>query len=82
MKQTCFVIVVSAQHQVTSCSCYIALDGYSTILKSKAARFQSVADAKAFAEVSRIALNGPTYIGLEEFTDVDLKGQGPFDNSV
>lgn len=82
MKQTRFVIVVSSQQKVTSGSCYIAIDGYSTILKSKAARFQSVADAQAFAEASRIALTGHTYICLEDFTNAELKGQDPFDYSV
>ena len=81
MKQTWFVIVASFHQQVAAGSCYIALDGYSTILKSKAARFYSFAEAKAFAEVGRIALNGHTYIGLEDFTDLELKGQEPFDNS-
>ena len=81
MKQMRFVIVVSSQHKVTSGSCYIAIDGYSTILKSKAARFQSVGDAQAFAEASRIALTGHTYIRLEQFIDLELTGQASFDNS-
>lgn len=81
MKQTRFVIVVGSEQKVDSGSCYIAIDGYSTILKSKAARFQSVADAQAFAEASRIALTGHTYIRLEEFIDFELTGQGSFDNS-
>jgi hypothetical protein len=81
MKQTRFVIVVSSQQKVTSGSCYIAIDGYSTILKSKAARFQSVADAQAFAEASRIALTDHTYISLEDFIDLELTRQESFGNS-
>jgi hypothetical protein len=48
-------------------------------LKSKAARFQSFADAQAFAEVSRVALNDHTYINQEDFTEVELMGQAPFE---
>ena len=72
-KQSRFVIFAGAQKRPESWFCYIALDGYSTILKSKAARFQSFADAKAFAKEHRIALNGLTYFGLEDFTDGELK---------
>jgi hypothetical protein len=78
-KQSRHVICVGPQKQGASGACYIALDGYSTILKSKAARFQSFADAQTFAEVSRIALNDHTYINQEEFTDGELKGQAPFE---
>jgi len=78
-KQSWHVIFAGPQKQGTSSACYIALDGYSTILKSKAARFQSFADAQAFAEVSRIALNDHTYINQEDFTDGELKGQAPFE---
>jgi hypothetical protein len=73
-KQALFVIFAGPQQQVAFGACYIALDGYPTVLKWKAARFHSFADAKEFAEKTRIALNGHTYIGLEDFTDVDLKG--------
>lgn len=68
-KQTRYVIFAGPQMQAESGACYLALDGYSTILRSKAARFHSFADAKEFAEVSRVALNDHTYIGLEDFTD-------------
>jgi hypothetical protein len=73
-KQSRYVIFAGPQQRLESGSCYIALDGYSTILKSKAARFQSCADAQAFAEVSRVALND-TYIHQEDFTEVELMGQ-------
>ena len=68
-KELLYVLFAGPQKQVASGACYIAMDGYSTILRSKAARFHSFADAKEFAEVTRIALNGHTYIGLEDFTD-------------
>jgi len=80
-KQSLFVLFTVPRQQVASGACYIAVDGYPTILRSKGARFQSFADAKAFAKENRIALNGLTYIGLEDFTDVDLKGSEAFNNS-
>ncbi len=76
-KHARYVIFAGPQMQVASGACYLALDGYSTILRSKAARFHSVADAKEFADVSRVMLNNHTYIGLEDFTDSELRvGQG------
>jgi hypothetical protein len=73
-KQTLFVIIAGHQQQVAPGACYIALDGHPTVMRSKAARFHSFADAKAFAEEKRIMLDGHTYIGLEDFTDLELKG--------
>lgn len=78
-KESLFVLFTVPQ--VASGACYIALDGYPTIMRSKVARFHSFADAKAFVKENRIALNGLTYIGLEDFTDVDLKGSGAFNHS-
>ena len=80
-KESLFVLFTVPLHQVTPGACYIALDGYPTILRSKAAGFQSFADAKAFAEENRIALNGRTYIGLEGFTDLELRGSEAFNHS-
>jgi hypothetical protein len=80
-KESLFVLFTVPLHQVAPGACYLALDGYPTILKSKAAGFQSFADAKAFAEENRIALNGRTYIGLEGFTDGELKGSEAFNHS-
>jgi hypothetical protein len=80
-KQALFVLFTVPRHQVAPGACYLAWDGYPTILRSKAVRFHSFADAKAFAEENRIALNGLTYIGLEDFTDVDLKGSEAFNKS-
>jgi hypothetical protein len=71
--QSRYVIFAGPQKQEAFGACYIALDGYSTILRAKAARFDSFADAKEFAEVSRVALNGHTYIGREAFTDFELR---------
>ena len=80
-KESLFVLFTVPQLQVASCACYIALDGYPTIMKSNAARFHSYADAKTFAKENRIALNGLTYIGLDDFTDVELMGSEAFNNS-
>ena len=74
MKESLFVLFTVPQQQVGSGACYIAWDGYPTILRSKAARFHSYANAKAFAKENRVALNGLTYIGLEDFTEVELTG--------
>ena len=69
-EKSLFVLFTVPLHQVAPGACYIAWDGYPTILRSKAAGFQSFADAKAFAKESRIALNGLTYIGLEGRVDI------------
>ena len=76
-----FVLFTVPLHQVPSGAYYFARDGYPTVVRSEAAWFHSFADAKAFAEANRIALNGLTYIGLEDFTDVELKGSEAFNNS-
>jgi len=66
-KQSRYVIFAGPQKQGASGACYIAMDGFPTIQKSKAARFRSFADAKAFAKEHRIELNGLTYLGMEGF---------------
>lgn len=63
-KRTLFVIFAGPQG-----TCYIAHDASPTMMRSYAARFNSFADAKEFAEENHIALNAHTYIGLEDFTD-------------
>jgi hypothetical protein len=63
-KQRLFVIFASPLALGT---CYIAPDASTTILNSKAAKFYSLADAKAFADANHIALTAHTYIGLEDF---------------
>ena len=80
-KESLFVLFTASHQQVASGACYIARDGFPTIMKSKRARFHRFADAKAFAKENCIALNGLTYIGLEDFTDLDLKGSEAFNHS-
>jgi hypothetical protein len=80
-KVSLFVLYTAPQQQAGFGACYIAWDGYPTILRSKGARFHSYADAKAFAKENRVALNGLTYIGLEDFTDVELKDSGASNHS-
>jgi hypothetical protein len=80
-KESLFVLFTVPLQQVASGACYIALDGFPTIMRSKGTRFHSFADAKAFAKENCIALNGLTYIGLEDFTDLDLKDSEAFNNS-
>jgi hypothetical protein len=66
-KQTLFVIFASPKKHVVLGTCYIAPDASTTMLSSKAARFFSLAEARAFADANHIALNGHTYIGVEDF---------------
>jgi hypothetical protein len=73
-KQTLFVIFAGHQKQVASGTCYIAQDGTTTMMRSKAARFYSFAEAKEFAKENHIRFNAHTYIGLEDFTDVEMQG--------
>ena len=80
-KESLYVLFTVPQQRVASGACYIALDGYPTKMRSKGARFHSYADAKAFAKENRIALSGLTYIGFEDFTDVELKGSEAFNHS-
>jgi hypothetical protein len=60
MKQSRYVLFADPQKQVAFGACYIAMDGYSTKLRSNAARFRSFTDAKEIAAVTRIALNDHT----------------------
>jgi len=60
-KQTLFVIFASPQKQVAFGTCYIAQDASLTMMRSKAARFDSVADAKEFGEENYIAFTALTY---------------------
>ena len=73
-KQTLFVIFADVQQQVAFGTCYIAQDAPLTMMKSKAARFDSVADAKEFSEENHIAFNALTYIGREDFIDLEMQG--------
>ena len=80
-KESLFVLFTVPQQRVASGASYIAPDGYPTIMRSKRARFHRYADAKAFAKEHRIALNGLTYIGLEDFTGVGLRSSEAFNHS-
>jgi hypothetical protein len=73
-KRALFVIFAGPQQRVASGTCYIARDGTTTMMRSKAARFDSFAEAKEFAKENHIKFNAHTYIGLEDFTDVDMQG--------
>ena len=73
-KPTLFVIFAGVQQQVAFGTCSIAQDASLTMMRSKAARFDSVADAKEFCEENHIAFNALTYIGREDFIDLDMQG--------
>ena len=73
-KQTLFVIFAGPQQRVASGICYIARDGTTTMMRSKAARFDSFAEAKEFAKENHIKFNANTYIGMEDFTDAEMQG--------
>jgi hypothetical protein len=73
-KQSLFVIFARSQQYVARGTCYIARDGTTTMIRSKAARFYSFAEAKEFAKENHIKFNAHTYIGLEDFTDVEMQG--------
>jgi hypothetical protein len=66
-----FVIFASPEKHVGLGPCYIAPDASTTMLSSKAAKFYTLADAKAFADVNHIALTAHTYIGVEDFVVSD-----------
>ena len=72
-KQTLFVIFVGPKQPAEPGPRYIANDGSTTTLRSKAARFWTYWDAKAFAELNHIALNVLTYIGREYITDFEVQ---------
>ena len=44
------------------------------MMRSRAARFTTLAQAKEFAEANQIVLNTCTYIGLEDCIDLDQAG--------
>ena len=71
-QQTLFVIFAGVQQPAPLRTSFIARDGSTTTLKSKAAIFDTFVDASVFAERNHIALNGRIYIGLETFADRDL----------
>ena len=79
-KQTLFVIVAGTQQQGAPGTCSIARDGPTTIVRLKAARFYRFADGKEFAKEKHVTFNALAYIGLEDFTDVEMQGSETFDN--
>jgi hypothetical protein len=72
-KQTLFVIFAIPKQPAEPGNRYIANDGSMTTIRSKAARFWTYWDAKAFAEMNHIALNALTYIGREYFTAFEVQ---------
>ena len=73
-KQTLFVIFAGVQQQVAFGTCSIAQDAPLTLMRSKATRFDSVADAKECSEENHIAFNALTYIGRKDFIDLEIQG--------
>jgi hypothetical protein len=74
-KQTRFVISAGPKPRARPRTRYIANNGSTTTIRSKAARFWSYWDAKEFAEVNHITLNAGAYIDREDFTELDLRGE-------
>jgi hypothetical protein len=74
IKQTLFVIFAGPQQQVAPGTCNIAQDGSITMIRLKATKFYRFADAKEFAEEKHVTFNALTYIGLEDFTDLEMQG--------
>ena len=79
-KQTLFVVFAGTQQQAALGTYSIAQDSSTTMIRLKAPWFYSFADAKEFAEEKHIMFNALTYIGLEDFTDLEIQGYRPFDN--
>ena len=73
-KQTLFVIFARPQQYVARGTCYIARDGTTTMIRSKAARLDSSAEAKESAKENHTKFNANTYIGMEDFTDAEMQG--------
>ena len=72
-KQTLFVIFAGVQQQVAFGTCSIAQDASLTMMRSKATRFDSVADSKEFSEENHMAFNALTYIGRQDFIDLEIQ---------
>ena len=62
-----YVIFTGPQQLKAPCRRYIAHDGTSTELKSKAAKFLTIADAIVFAKQYNIQIDDPNFIGIENF---------------
>jgi hypothetical protein len=72
--QTLFVIFAGPQRPVALRTFSIAQDCSTTMIRLKAARFCGFADAKEFAQKKHVTFNALTYIGLEDFTDLEIQG--------
>ena len=72
--QARFVICAGPKPYAGADTRYLANDGSTTTLRSKAARFWTYWEAKEFAEVNRIALTAVTYIDRAYFTELDWRG--------
>ena len=64
-KHTLFVI--------RSDTAYIGKDGSSTDIRSKAAKFWTLTEAKEFVKQKNIELTEITYIRQEDFTDFEIQ---------
>jgi hypothetical protein len=78
-QQRLFVIFSGTQQHKKLGTHYItdAAGRQATRIRAKAAKFSTATDAQAFAERNHITLNAHTYIGQEDFTDFDLRGNPP-----
>ena len=77
-KQRLFVIFSDMQQHKKLGTHYTSdAAGRQRRIRSKAAKSLPLQDAQAFAERNHITLNAHTYIGQEDFTDFDLRGNPP-----
>lgn len=55
---------------------YVATDGTVTTVKTKAARFETPAEAQAFVQAKKMVLSEMRYIATEDFTESELQQGG------
>jgi hypothetical protein len=72
--QRLFVIFAGPKQPAEPRTRYIATDGSTTAIRSKAARFWTYWNAQAFAEMNHIVLNALTYIDREDLTEFEVQG--------
>jgi len=72
--QTRFVIFDGPQEDKAPGTRYISKNGSATDLRSQAAKFHTFNDAQDFAEQNHVTLNAFTYIGQEDFPELELQG--------
>jgi hypothetical protein len=72
-RTTMYVIFAGPQQHGRSGTRYIAKDGTKTDLRTNAAKFYLLEDAKAFTKNMSITLTENTYIGQEDFTDFEIQ---------